>query len=56
MASIRYWVWLSSVSMASPKARAALIEHYGDPERADKNQCIILPEQFSVKCLRILLP
>lgn len=34
MASIRYWVWLSSVSMASPKARAALIEHYGDPERA----------------------
>ena len=34
MASIRYWVWLSSVSMASPKARAALIAHYGDPERA----------------------
>ena len=34
MASIRYWAWLSSVSMASPKARAALIEHYGDPERA----------------------
>ena len=34
MPSIRYWVWLSSVSLASPKARAALAAYYGDAERA----------------------
>ena len=34
MSSIRYWVWLSSVTNANPRARAALIEHYGDAERA----------------------
>ena len=34
MPSIRYWVWLSSVSHASPGARAALIAHYGDAESA----------------------
>ena len=34
MSSIRYWVWLSSVTNASPKARAALVEHYGDAESA----------------------
>ncbi len=34
MASIRYWVWLSSVTNASPRARAALAEHYGDAEKA----------------------
>ena len=34
MSAIRYWVWLSSVTNASPKARALLAEHYGDAERA----------------------
>ena len=32
--SIRYWVWLSSISQASPGARAALIARYGDAESA----------------------
>ena len=34
MSSIRYWVWLSSVSAANPRARFALAEHYGDAEKA----------------------
>ncbi len=34
MSTIRYWVWLSSVTNAFPRARAALVEHYGDAERA----------------------
>ncbi len=34
MSSIRYWVWLSSVYMANPQARAALLAHYGDAESA----------------------
>ena len=34
MPSIRYWVWLSSVSQANPGARAALIARYGDAESA----------------------
>ena len=34
MSAIRYWVWLSSVTNASLKARALLAEHYGDAERA----------------------
>ena len=34
MSAIRYWVWLSSVTNASPKARALLAEHYGDAEQA----------------------
>ncbi len=34
MSSIRYWVWLSSVVNTNPRARAALIEHYGDAEKA----------------------
>ena len=34
MASIQYWVWLSSVSAANPRARFALAEHYGDAEKA----------------------
>ena len=34
MSSIRYWVWLSSVTNANPRARAALVEHYGDAENA----------------------
>ena len=34
MSSIRYWVWLSGVSSANPRARFALAEHYGDAEKA----------------------
>lgn len=34
MAKIEYWVWLSSLSSVSIKSKAALIEHYGDPQRA----------------------
>ena len=34
MSSIRYWVWLSSESAANPRARFALVEHYGDAEKA----------------------
>ncbi len=34
MSSVRYWVWLSSVSYANPGARSALITHYGSAERA----------------------
>ena len=34
MSSIRYWVWLSSVSAANPRARYALAEHYGGAENA----------------------
>lgn len=34
MSSIRYWVWLSSLSFANPRARYALIERYGDAESA----------------------
>ena len=34
MSSIRYWVWLSGVSFANPRARYALVEHYGDAESA----------------------
>ncbi|MCR5576213.1 MAG: DNA-protecting protein DprA [Oscillospiraceae bacterium] len=32
--SIRHWVWLSSVTNASPKARAALCAYYGGAEQA----------------------
>ena len=34
MSAIRYWVWLSGVTNASAKARALLVEHYGDAEQA----------------------
>lgn len=33
MSAIKYWMWLS-VAPVSPKSRAALLEHYGDPETA----------------------
>lgn len=33
VAALQYWVWLSSAAV-SPKAKAALIEHYGDAEAA----------------------
>lgn len=34
MPAIQYWVWLSAQTKVSPRARAALAEHYGDAERA----------------------
>ncbi len=33
MAALQYWIWLSSAAV-SPRAKAALIEHYGDAEAA----------------------
>ncbi len=33
MAALEYWIWLSAASV-SPRAKAALIEHYGDAEAA----------------------
>ena len=33
MASLAYWIWLSAASV-SPKAKAALIRHFGDAEKA----------------------
>lgn len=34
MAAIKYWLWLSSETGVSPQSKAALVSHYGDPERA----------------------
>ena len=34
MAAIKYWLWLASQSNVSPRARAALIAHYGGAEEA----------------------
>ncbi len=34
VSSVRYWVWLSSVSYANPGARSALIARYGSAEKA----------------------
>lgn len=34
MAAIKYWLWLASQSNVSPRARAALIAHYGSAEEA----------------------
>jgi DNA processing protein len=34
MAAIKYWLWLSSQEELSPKAKSAVIEHYGDAETA----------------------
>lgn len=34
MAAIKYWLWLSSQGGVSPKAKAALVEHYGGAEEA----------------------
>lgn len=33
MAALEYWIWLSAAAV-SPKGKAALLEHYGDPETA----------------------
>ena len=33
MASLAHWIWLSSAAV-SPKAKAALIQHFGDAEKA----------------------
>lgn len=32
MSSLRYWVWLSSLTDLKPKSRSALISEFGDPE------------------------
>ena len=34
MSSVRYWVWLSSVIFANPRAKYALVERWGDAESA----------------------
>ena len=34
MGAIRYWLWLSAQGGVGPQAKAALIEHYGDAEKA----------------------
>ena len=34
MSSVRYWVWLSSVTFANPRAKYALVERWGDAESA----------------------
>ena len=34
MAAIKYWLWLAAQSNVSPRARAALIAHYGGAEEA----------------------
>ena len=33
MASLSYWIWLSSAEI-SPRAKTALLEQFGDPEQA----------------------
>ena len=33
MAALTYWIWLSSVE-AGPRAKAVMLEHFGDPEHA----------------------
>lgn len=32
MSAIKYWLWLSTASAVPPRAKAALLEHYGSPE------------------------
>lgn len=34
MSAIKYWLWLSSLTNVRPSSKAALIDHYGDAERA----------------------
>ena len=34
MAAIKYWLWLSSQTRLSPRARAAVAKHYGGAEEA----------------------
>lgn len=34
MSKIKYWLWLSSQTMVSPRSKAALAAHYGDAETA----------------------
>ena len=34
MSSVRYWIWLSSVTYANPRAKYAFVEHWGDAESA----------------------
>lgn len=45
MAALEYWIWLSAAAV-SPKGKAALLEHYGDPEiafHAPKGAFALLP-------------
>ena len=32
MSAIKYWLWLSTAARVSPRAKKALLEHYGGPE------------------------
>lgn len=32
MSAIKYWLWLSTATALPPKAKTALLEHYGSPE------------------------
>ena len=32
MSAIKYWLWLNAASTVPPKAKSALLEHYGSPE------------------------
>lgn len=32
MSAIKYWLWLSTAAAVPPRAKAALLEHYGSPE------------------------
>ena len=32
MSAVKYWLWLSTAAKLSPRATAALLEHYGNPE------------------------
>ena len=34
MSAVKYWIWLSAQTKVSVRARAALVEYYGDAERA----------------------
>ena len=32
MSAIKYWLWLNAAASVPPRAKAALLEHYGSPE------------------------
>ena len=32
MSAIKYWLWLNAAANVPPKAKSALLEHYGSPE------------------------
>lgn len=51
MASIRYWLWLTSLSKLGPKAQLKVYEHFGSPEEAflADREAIDLVEGLSVR-------